>query len=41
MHLREKSEPGEYRLHVGLFWNETLLHHEQRTFSFSSAMTQD
>jgi hypothetical protein len=40
MHLRGHPEPGEYRLHVGLFWNEALLHHEQRTFSLPAAMTQ-
>jgi hypothetical protein len=40
MHLRGHPEPGEYRLHVGLFWKEALLHHEQRAFSLPSATTQ-
>ncbi len=32
MHLHGDPEPGEYTLHVGLFWGELLLQHERRTF---------
>jgi hypothetical protein len=37
IHLRGDPEPGEHTLHVGLFWGETMLQHERRTFSLPLA----